>query len=398
MREQVLQNFNSVIETPYVSVTFGGYTFGLKNTINPVTLTRDIDYITNLTIKKQASGQVNMYTLTLVYVIKPGDDPNKIDKILGIDQTRKIVFSYGDLSQPTLTYRNEEAIITNVKPSIDVLNAKITYTITATSTVTLNYAIKRNYDSVVAQPSSQIFDLLYTDTSNGLLELFPGMADRASVEAKRLIARTDKVVQIEAQQNVSPLERLKSLVSQMQSSNNSFYGLVIHDYSDEAKTLDGQWFEVIDSSLRPEKYSLDVDIGYPSNTKVFDFQVNNDTSFALITKYSSNLESSRIINVNDTGNFEYSSDPSFVVRNGQPNEILKSWWKTMTSYPVSASLRIRGLIVPAILAETIRVNVIFFGRKYNYSGKYMVTGQTDVISTAGYRTTLDLLRIEGDEE
>lgn len=398
MREQVLQNFNSVIETPYVSVTFGGYTFGLKNTINPVTLTRDIDYVTNLTIKKQASGQVNMYTLTLVYVIKPGDDPNKIDKILGIDQTRKIVFSYGDLSQPTLTYRNEEAIITNVKPSIDVLNAKITYTITATSIVTLNYAIKRNYDSVVAQPSSQIFDLLYTDTSNGLLELFPGMADRASVEAKRLIARTDKVVQIEAQQNVSPLERLKSLVSQMQSSNNSFYGLVIHDCSDEAKTLDGQWFEVIDSSLRPEKYSLDVDIGYPSNTKVFDFQVNNDTSFALITEYSSNLESSRIINVNDTGNFEYSSDPSFVVRNGQPNEILKSWWKTMTSYPVSASLRIRGLIVPAILAETIRVNVVFFGRKYNYSGKYMVTGQTDVISTAGYRTTLDLLRIEGDEE
>ena len=70
----------------------------------------------------------------------------------------------------------------------------------------------------------------------------------------------------------------------------------------------------------------------------------------------------------------------------------------MTSYPVSASLRIRGLIVPAVLAETIRVNVIFFGRKYNYSGKYMVTGQTDVISTSGYRTTLDLLRIEGDEE
>ena len=398
MKEQILQNFNSIIETPYVSVVFGGHRFGLKNTINPVTLTRDIDYITNLTIKKQASGQVNLYTLTLVYVIKPGDDPNKIDKILGTDQTRKIIFSYGDLSQPSLTYKEEEAIITNVKPSIDVVNAKIVYTITATSTVSLNYAIKRNYDSVVAQPSAQIFDLLYTDTSNGLLELFPGMADRASVEAKRLIARTDKVVQIEAQQNVSPLERLKALVAQMQSSSNSFYGLVIHDYSDEIKTLNGQWFEVIDSSLRPEKYSLDVDIGYPSNTKVFDFQVNNDTSFALITKYSGNLESSRIINVNDLGNFEFTRDPSFVVRNGQTNEVLKSWWKTMTSYPVSASLRIRGLIVPAVLAETIRVNVIFFGRKYNYSGKYMVTGQTDVISTSGYRTTLDLLRIEGDEE
>lgn len=397
MIDQTLQNFTSIIETPYISVSFGGETFGLKNSINPVTKTRDIDYITSLTIKRQASGQVNIYTLTLVYVIRPGDDPNKIDKILSKDMTRKIVFSYGDLSQPAFSYKEEQAIITNVKPSIDVINAKILYTITATSSVALNYSIRRDYPAVIAKPSDKIFELLYVDRSNGLLELFPGMADRAVVEQKNLIVRNDKVVQLNAQQNVSPLERLKFLVAQMQSTTDSFYGLVIHDYSDEEKTLDGQWFEVINSSLRPATYLLEADIGFPSNLKVFDFQVNNDTSFALVTKYAGEIDSNRIININDNGEFIKSADPSFIIKNGKTDAILESWWKTMTSFPVNASLKIRGLIVPAVLAQTIKVNVLFFGRKYNYSGKYMVIGQTDTISTAGYRTTLDLVRIEGDE-
>lgn len=398
MKEQILTNLTSVIEVPYVSVTFGGYTFGLTNTVNPKTKTRDIDYITDLTVKRQASGQVNVYTLTLVYVIKPGDDPNKIDKILSKDETRSIVFSYGDLSQPKFTYKEEKAIITNVKPTLDVKTAKISYIITATSSVSLNYSIRRSYEKTFEKPSKKIYDLLYVEKDNGLLDLFPGMANRSIVESKGLIVQNDLEVEIEAQQNVSPLDRLKFLVAQMRSNTQSFYGLIIHDYSDEEKTIEGQWFEVINSNLRPTDYLLDVDIGYPSNTKVFDFQVNNDTSFALITKYTGEVDAPRIININSDGNFTTSNDPSFVVKNGHVNSVLKSWWKTMTSFPVNATLRVRGLFVPAILAENIKVNVLFFGRKYTYSGKYMVTGQTDYISTAGYRTVLNLVRTEGDAE
>ena len=398
MKEQILNNLTSVIEVPYVSVKFGGHTFGLTDTINPETKTRDIDYITDLTIKRQASGQVNVYTLTLVYVIKPGDDPNKIDKILSKDENRSIVFSYGDLSQPRFTYREEKAIITNVKPTIDVKTAKISYVITATSSASVNYSIRRSYEKVFDKPSKKIYDLLYTERDNGLLELFPSMANRSLVEDKSLIVQNDLEVEIAAQQNVSPLDRLRFLVAQMQSNTNSFYGLVIHDYSDEEKTIEGQWFEVVNSNLRPTNYLLDVDIGYPSNTKVFDFQVNNDTSFALITKFTNEVDTSRVININSDGAFTESNDPSFVINDGRVNNVLKSWWKTMTSFPVNATLRVRGLFVPAILAENIKINVFFFGRKYTYSGKYMVTGQTDYISTTGYRTILDLVRTEGDTE
>ena len=393
MAEQVLQNFTSLIETPYVSATFGGKTFGVKNTINPVTMTRDIDYITDLTVIKQASGSVNQYNLNLAFVIKPGDDPNKIDKIISSDPTRNISVSYGDLSQPAFSYISEKGIITNIKPIIDVANSKLTYNITATSSAALNYSIKRSYKAVYRKPSDEIFDLLYLSTDNGLLQLFPGMAKRSKVEANGWIARTDKAVQINSQQNVSPIERLKYLVSQMQSNSKSFYGLVFHDIDN---LEDGLWFEVIDSSLRPAKYSLDIDIGYPGNIKVFDFQVNNDTSFALLTKYSASVDKDNIININEDGSFLKSSDPSYVIRNGQPNEVLKSWWKNMTSFPVNATLRIRGLITPAVLAETIKINVLFFGRKYNYSGDYMVTGQTDSISMSGYRTTLNLTRVGGE--
>ena len=394
IREQILQNFTSLIETPYVSVNFGGKTFGVTKTVNPVTQTRDIDFITQLSTKKMASGSVNTYVLDMSYVVKPGEDPNFVDKVISSDPSRKILFSYGDLSQPAFSYKKEQAIITNVKPTLDISNHKLQYTITATSSVALNYAIKRNYPATFAKPSDEIFKLLYLDTSNGLLQLFPGMSDRTEVETKGWIATNDKAVQIENVQNASPLEYLRFLVAHMQSNTKSFYGLIIHDYDD---IDNGQWFEVVNSALRPADYLLEIDVGYPSNTRVFDFQVVNDTSFALITKYSGDLDTNRIININKDGSYETANDPSFIIRNGNINEALKSWWKNMTSFPVNATLKTRGLIVPSILAETIRINVLFFGRKYNYSGLYMVTGQSDIISMSGYRTQLDLVRIAGDE-
>lgn len=394
IREQILQNFTSLIETPYVSVDFGGKTFGMTKTVNPVTKTRDIDFITNLTAKKLASGTVNTYTLEMSYVVKPGEDPNYVDKIISTDPERKIWFSYGDLSQPAFSYKKEQGIITNIKPTLDIANHKLQYTISATSSVALNYSIKRSYPATFGKPSDEIFKLLYLDTSNGLLQLFPGMADRKEVEAKNWIARNDKEVQIENVTNASPLEYLRFLVSHMQASTSSFYGLVIHDIDD---IDNGQWFEVVNSALRPPKYLLEVDVGYPGNTRVFDFQVNNDTSFALITKYSGDVDKNRIVDVNKYGQLETSNDPSFVIRNGHINEVLKSWWKSMTSFPINATLKTRGLIVPSVLAETIKINVLFFGRKYNYSGTYMVTGQTDTIGMSGYRTQLDLVRVAGDE-
>jgi hypothetical protein len=48
-------------------------------------------------------------------VIRAGEDPNKIDKILSsVSNTRKMIISYGDCNSPHYMYKDEEALITQV--------------------------------------------------------------------------------------------------------------------------------------------------------------------------------------------------------------------------------------------------------------------------------------------
>ena len=70
----------------------------------------------------------------------------------------------------------------------------------------------------------------------------------------------------------------------------------------------------------------------------------------------------------------------------------------MTTFPVTATLRIKGLIRPAMLMTYVRVNAFFYGQRHIASGIYIITKQEDSISSNGYRTTLSLTRIASDNE
>lgn len=81
-----------------------------------------------------------------------------------------------------------------------------------------------------------------------------------------------------------------------------------------------------------------------------------------------------------------------------------SWYTKITQFPIGATLTVQGLLRPATLMQYLRLNVIFPGgegsrgeRKHISSGLYIVTKQTDVINEQGYRTTLELTKISGDE-
>jgi hypothetical protein len=45
----------------------------------------------------------------------------------------------------------------------------------------------------------------------------------------------------------------------------------------------------------------------------------------------------------------------------------------------------------------VKLNVLFYGRKHISSGYYIITKQTDTIDQSGFRTTLNLTRIKGEE-
>ena len=75
----------------------------------------------------------------------------------------------------------------------------------------------------------------------------------------------------------------------------------------------------------------------------------------------------------------------------------RSWWSQVTQYPIKATLTLKGLLRPAILMSYVKINTLFFGRKHLSSGYYIITKQTDTVDASGYKTVLNLVRIQGDD-
>ena len=67
----------------------------------------------------------------------------------------------------------------------------------------------------------------------------------------------------------------------------------------------------------------------------------------------------------------------------------------MTEFPIKAVIDFKGLVRPTLLVSYVELDVRFFGRPHVTSGVYIITKQTDNISMAGYKTTLELQRIGG---
>ena len=133
---------------------------------------------------------------------------------------RKIIFSYGDASVPSYTYKNEEAILTKVTSNVDFMNSKIEYTLTATSNALSMTSIPHNFSARRAKPSDVIKELL-RDTRYDLVNIFYGMRGLDASKLNRLIDGTDKVVQLKAQQNISILNYINYLVSCMTAINDT---------------------------------------------------------------------------------------------------------------------------------------------------------------------------------
>lgn len=390
-----LQPLSSQIAAPFVTVEFGGAQFGLQDKFRGSV--RDSRYVTQLTASKKASGQVNTYRLMMNYVVEPGADPNYIDYIISNSQDRKILFTYGDASQPEYAYVKEQAIISSIVPNFSFSSNSIAYTINATSSVSLSYSIARTFPAVSDQPSKVLEWLLWTDTDNGLLQLFSGMRDKAKVLAAGWIPRNDAKVYIDEAKDTSPLDYARLLLSKMIAPDGSFYAMIIHD---EPSNIDGPYFEIVNSILHQGKanyYSVDIDVGYPSDVPVYSFTPTVNTSLALITPFQESLDANRMININVAGQPEMTSVPSLAIKSGSAKPQLQQWWKTMSSYPITAKLRTRGLIKPSILCDYLRINVLFFGQPHTLGGYYMVTAQEDSISRTGYSTELSLIRVEGLE-
>lgn len=307
------------IQTPWIKVQIGRYIFGVFSRRDRTLMNNggqfysgyDVqypNYIQGLSIIK-INGQVNQYTLKISYPITDKDDPNFFEKVFSsVSKTRKITFSYGDMSTPSYIYKDEEAIITNVQQSFALESSRIDYTVSAVSGSALAKA--GNFTFIFSQPRkpSDVIKEIFKNNSYGLRNLFTGMSD-ANID--QLIASDDKAVQLDPKTNIGLIDYITYLVSCMipsstttRSVSDNIYILTIHDdtgaydslyddYDDRTSIdkgkdkLSGPYFKVTKTSyLTEQSDAYEVDIGFNTATIVKSFQIENNENYSMLYDYS----------------------------------------------------------------------------------------------------------------
>ena len=410
------------VQAPWVKVTIGTFTFGvfdrktksLSDEHNDFYQAYDVqfpNYIQSLQITK-INGQVNLYTLNIKYPVRPQDDPNFFEKVFSAaSRTRRIVFSYGDSFKPAYVYKNEEAIMTNVTEQFDLINSVISYTVTAVST-----AIKGrigNFTFTNSEPKipSEEIKKIFLNQTYGLQGIFTGM-NAGNIDS--LIQGGDKAVMLDTKTNISPIDYISYLVSCMvpagsatNTMSKDIYILTLHDdtvhngVDTDNIGANGPYFKVTRTSYAMDQSdAYEVDIGYNTATIVTGFSVTNNENYSIYYDYAEELYPEKYTRrLNNNGEWEDVYSPVFTSVNSRHNTETKDvvWYTKLTKYPISATLTIQGLLRPATLMQKLRLNVIFpGGHKHITSGLYIVTKQVDTINNEGYKTTLSLTRIAGD--
>lgn len=404
------------VSTPFIKVIIGDYTFGVfkhsedvkkdNNGAYKIHSFQYPNYVQSLKVVK-INGKVNTYELTIKYPITESNDPNFFEKVFSsVSKSRKIVFTYGDLSAPKFMYKKEEALITNVNNSFDLSGSTITYIVSAVSSCALATAGGFNFVTSeyvgLHQPSSIIKRLLKNNSQFGLLDIFSGMKNMNLVESLGLIQSDDKIVELNAKTNINILDYLQYLVESMRksSSESGIYKLVVMD--DTSDVLNGPYFKVVSASASGDSldtYSLD--IGFPSDNVVTSFSINNNESFSILYNYSKSLNTNEYVTrIQDDGTEVKIYSPNISSTNDEQITYSNdaTWWENVTQYPITASVTLKGLLRPAILMSKVRLNVLFYGKAHISSGQYIINKQVDTINSEGCWTTLSLVRIGGDKQ
>ena len=403
-----LVSIPTLVQSPFIIANIGGVTFGTFSG-NYRTNATYPNYMESMSVTK-VNGTVNTYTLNFHYQVATGQDPNLLDKIFSrATKDRRIILQYGDWMAPNYIYKEEQCIITNVTTRLNMSSSSLDYTLQCTSDAIGLNSTQFNFPARNAKPSDVILQLL-SNSKYGLKDVFTGMRNKNVVLSKNLIASNDKKVQLVAQNNTTILNYLNYLVGCMVDNktpeenklSNSKYFLTIND--DYTNDLGGTYFKVSEVSADAAVYNAtdtyELDINYPGDNFVTEFSLNNDQSWAILYEYAGDAKQEEYTyNIRDDGTIETLSSPSLLtssLTNGK-SAYKTQWWSYMTEFPITATLTLKGLTRPSMLMTYVKLNVWFAGgQKHISSGTYIITKQTDSITSAGYTTTLTLLRVGGD--
>ena len=400
------------VEAPFIRVKMGDFTFGVYEGIQKGLTHNGIykssseifpNYIKSMEVKK-INGAVNQYKISLNYPITADSDPNFFEKIFSsISDTRKITIEYGDFNLLNYIYKDEDAIIIKVDSGFDIRSSVITYSIEAVSATKLTLSSVYTFPSFTGKPSDKIKEILRNNSRYHLLEVFTGM-NKGNIDD--LINSNDKGgVTVPTCTNISALDYISKLTSYMNPVGTSEDSIkqgsifVVNTYEDNP---DGPYLRVQQVYQSPSAINTlstyVVDIGYPTANIITEFSIETPYNWSIYYDYNmANNNSNYVKRIDDNGNEIKVYSPLLTGTKYNIDEADKTWWTKVTEFPISARLKLKGLLKPAILMSYVKLNVWFYGRKHMASGYYIITSHTDSISESGYFTTLTLTRVAGDE-
>jgi hypothetical protein len=421
IKNKMLLSSQARIQVPWIKVTIGDYTFGVFDEKTKAWGKSQAGFFQSFSVQypqfieqlqiEKINGQVNKYTLTIKYPITQYDDPNFFEKVFSsVSRSRKIIFTYGDAETPAYIYKDEEAIITNVRQNFNLLNqgSSITYTVSAVSSAALctDGSLTLLAPGNKVKPSDEIKKLFRSNKS--LQNTFTGMK---MSDLDILIAGDDMPVTLESKHNTSALDYINYLVGCMIPAGSQpghikeIYALTIYDdsitNSDKNMSKKGPYFKVTKvSTVMDQSDAYEIDIGINTSTIVREFTIEEDKNYSIYYEYQNlNHPENFVRRINGDGQWEDVFAPTSMARPGgfktSPSD--QTWWTKATQFPINAQIKIQGLLRPATLMQYVRLNVIFpGGNRHLASGLYIVTKQIDHIGPNGYATNLSLTRIKGD--
>lgn len=240
-----LLSIGTLVESPFVIVKIGEYTFGnvSRYKTNNAISTTFPNYMHSITATK-INGEINTYVITMIYKITVGDDPNLLERVFStVSNTRELTLSYGDWNAPGFIYKEEKALIQNIKTDMDFAGSKITYTISCIGTANVLNSSCRSFPAIHDKPSN-IIKKYIKNNNFGLVDIFTGMRDYTKVISKNCIASDDMVIELEAKDNISIVDYLNYLVNCMEPhTGKGIYKLTFYDASDDPD-LGGQFFKI----------------------------------------------------------------------------------------------------------------------------------------------------------
>ena len=398
LQDANLTSFPNLVEAPFIEVNLNGITIGGYNNEED----KYPNHIVSMDIDK-INGRINQYSISIVHQVRAGEDPNFIDSLLARTGIRnKIQIKYGDSAYGAF-FKEEEAYITDVTYNEDVNSAKITYVISAVSSVGAGKVQEAyfNFPKLQTKPSAEIVNMLYKDkqTSEQLLEYLGGMRNEKETLSNGYIPQDDAEVTIPSLENASLLDRLTQLVSYMYDpvTPGSSYFMAFEDKSDDKAFFKIKKLTKTEKSDAAVKNCYYLDVGYPGNSFVTKFSLQQDVYWPIYFKYAGTIPT-YLYDIDYSGNLITQQVNPLTIDNKYGTFSVRdaNWWDLTTNYPIIATTTIKGLMKPVALIENVYVYAQFYGQEDMASGLYSIIGQHDSISGAGYTTTLQLLRVQNN--